>query len=58
MAEPSQYESLLAVVLLDHTVAAVLAEPVLVMPGLAGLHLAEELIVPLALSVLFLAFLS
>ena len=39
MAEPSQYESLLAVVLLEHTVAAVLAGPVL-----AGLHLAEELI--------------
>ena len=39
MAEPSQYESLLAVVLLEHAVASVLAGPVL-----AGLHLAEELI--------------
>ena len=50
VAEPSQYDSLLAFVLLvHHAVAAVLAGPVLVMPGLAGLHLAEGQLLLLAL---------
>ena len=49
-AEPSQHNSLLAVVLIvHHAEAAVLAGPVVVMPGLAGMHLADELLQPLAL---------